>query len=471
MEPVEKRSKLDMSDVTRKKLDAVLQPITLSDDAVRNIIDIFSKHMELANNPDENTRKKSDLLMGNSFIRDLLDGTEQGEFLGLDLGGTNFRVVRVSFKDGEADTTTQYYTLLESVLCGPVAGVFDFIAESIQDFVNRHGLAKSDEKIPLGFTFSFPSLQVSLNQSVILHWTKTLRCPDGIGDDPVALLEAAIARKAKDLPVKIVAVMSDTVSTLMAGNYLDKKCRIGLILGTGCNAAFVEHISEIDKWTGDDKNPQHVIVNVELGSFGDSGCLDHHRTDYERELDKFSNHPSSFTFEKSCAGMYLGEFVRLVLVKLIQEGVLFGGKGGKLVEERWKFTTSHVTAIESDQGLSTANTMEVLNKFDLDTVATAEDIAVVREVAEVGSRRGAHWIAILMVALVNRVALPEVTIAIDGSLFERHPKYHNSMMEILDKFCPSSKVKLILAKDGSGQGGAFGAVSALRQAARGIRSA
>ena len=39
------------------------------------------------------------------------------------------------------------------------------------------------------------------------------------------------------------------------------------ILGTGCNAAFVEHISEIDKWTGDDKDPQHVSksVNDKLG--------------------------------------------------------------------------------------------------------------------------------------------------------------------------------------------------------------
>lgn len=465
------RLKTDLDKDVRQKLNAVLEPIVLTDDDVNKIMAIFSRHMELANSPDENHRKKSDLLMGNSFIRELLDGSEQGDFLGLDLGGTNFRVVSVSFKDGKAETTTQYYTLLESVLCGPVAGVFDFIAESLADFVSRYELGRSDKNIPLGFTFSFPSSQVSINQSVILHWTKTLRCPDGIGDDPVALLQAAIARKAKNLPVDIVAVMSDTVSTLMAGNYLDKNCRIGLILGTGCNAAFVEHISEIDKWTGDDKDPQHVIVNVELGSFGDSGCLDQFRTEYERELDKYSNHPSSFTFEKSCAGMYLGEFARLILVRLMKEGILLAGQGAELMEERWKFTTSHVTDIESDLGDSTMKTMEVLRKFNLASTATAQDIAIVREVVEVASRRGAYWIAILMAVLVNHVALPEVTIAIDGSLFERHPKYHDSMMEILNKFCPSSKVKLILTKDGSGQGGAFGAVSALRQAERQLCSA
>lgn len=48
---------------------------------------------------------------------------EQGDYLGLDLGGTNFRVVLVRFKDGEAETITKYYNLTEECLCGPAAGV------------------------------------------------------------------------------------------------------------------------------------------------------------------------------------------------------------------------------------------------------------------------------------------------------------------------------------------------------------
>ena len=52
--------------------------------------------------------------------------------------------------------------------------------------------------------------------------------------------------------------MSDTTSILLAGNYIDKKCRIGLIIGTGSNAAFVENLENIEKWTGDNKDPKHV---------------------------------------------------------------------------------------------------------------------------------------------------------------------------------------------------------------------
>ena len=116
----------------------------------------------------------------------------------------------------------------------------------------------------------------------------------------------------------MVVVMSDTTSTLMAGNYVDKKARIGLILGncgcvraclcvcvracvrgcmracvyvcvgvcvcvcvcvytrsvltgcfttvagTGCNAAFVENLDNIERWTGDRRDPQHVGRHLSL---------------------------------------------------------------------------------------------------------------------------------------------------------------------------------------------------------------
>lgn len=45
-----------------------------------------------------------------------------------------------------------------------------------------------------------------------------------------------------------------------------------------------------------------------------------------------------------------------------------------------------------------------------------------------------------MVVLLNHIELPEVTIAIDGSLYEHHPKYHKYMMEIIEKWRPQTKV-------------------------------
>lgn len=452
-----------------EKINVVLDPLTLTDEILEKHMAVFREQMQLANSPDENIRKKSNLLMMNTFLRMLLDGTEEGEYLGLDLGGTNFRVLLVRFKNGVAETSCNYYNLKEETLRGPAAGVFDFIAESIEDFLHTEKLDKSEQKIPLGFTFSFPSTQLALNKSILLTWTKTFTCPDGVGEDPVAMLEAAIERKAKNLPVNVVAVMSDTVSTLMAGNYYDKNCRIGMILGTGCNAAFVENISDIEKWTGDFEDPKHVIVNVELGSTGDNGCMDFYRSEFEKEVDKYSNHPGSFTFEKSFSGMYLGELVRLVLVRLVKDGLLFNGEAGTLVDARWKFTTEFVTNIEKD-GPDSKNIDAVLSIFGIShSFSTQEDRAIVKEVCDFISRRGAHIIAAAVAVIVNYIKLPEVTIGIDGSLYERHPKFHDNMMDIFTKFCPQTKVKLILVKEGSGEGAAFAAVSALRQLAKGLR--
>lgn len=49
--------------------------------------------------------------------------TENGTYLGMDLGGTNFRIVRVDMKDGVATTDTKYYDLSKELLSGPSDGV------------------------------------------------------------------------------------------------------------------------------------------------------------------------------------------------------------------------------------------------------------------------------------------------------------------------------------------------------------
>lgn len=46
-----------------------------------------------------------------------------------------------------------------------------------------------------GFTFSFPSDQKSLKNSILVTWTKSFKCPDGVGQDACVMLEEAIARR------------------------------------------------------------------------------------------------------------------------------------------------------------------------------------------------------------------------------------------------------------------------------------
>ena len=51
-------------------------------------------------------------------------------------------------------------------------------------------------------------------------------------------------------------------------------------------------------------------------------------------------------FEKMVSGMYMGELVRLILVKMAKEGLLFEGRITPELLTRGKFNTSDVSAIE-----------------------------------------------------------------------------------------------------------------------------
>lgn len=77
----------------------------------------------------------------------------------------------------------------------------------------------------------------------------------------------------------------------MASAYNDQNTRIGLILGTGSNACYVENLDNVKTWTEDRNDPNQVIINMEWGAFGDNGCLDFLLTDYDTEVDKTSLNP------------------------------------------------------------------------------------------------------------------------------------------------------------------------------------
>ena len=62
-----------------------------------------------------------------------------------------------------------------------------------------------------------------------------------------------------------MALVNDTVGTLMASAYNDQNTRIGLILGTGSNACYVEDLDNVDTWTEDRDDPKQVIINMEWG--------------------------------------------------------------------------------------------------------------------------------------------------------------------------------------------------------------
>lgn len=61
-----------------------------------------------------------------SFVRAVPNGTERGDFLALDLGGTNFRVLLIKLKGDVAEMTGKVYRIPEEIMRG-VGTVVHFI--------------------------------------------------------------------------------------------------------------------------------------------------------------------------------------------------------------------------------------------------------------------------------------------------------------------------------------------------------
>ena len=163
----------------------------------------------------------------------------------------------------------------------------------------------------------------------------------------MGLLKEAIARRG-DVKIDVAAILNDTTGCLMSCAWKNPKCRIGMIIGTGTNACYLEDIEAVGTWDGDYNEPKHVIINTEWGAFGNQGELDFILTKWDREVDRESINPGKQLFEKMISGMYMGEVVRQVLVDLIEEGLIFTNDKIDNLLEKGSFLTKYVSEVESD---------------------------------------------------------------------------------------------------------------------------
>ncbi|MCJ1435562.1 hypothetical protein MMC27_004936 [Xylographa pallens] len=130
----------------------------------------------------------------------------------------------------------------------------------------------------------------------------------------------------KGLPkLRIAAISNDAVATFLSLSYLTRatlqsKTAIGLILGTGCNAAVCLKLEALGSskrhsdWTVSDH--AILVVNTEWTLRGTTPALCEMNliTRWDKALDEESNSPGFQPFEYMTAGSYLGEVVRLILV-------------------------------------------------------------------------------------------------------------------------------------------------------------
>uniref|UniRef100_A0A8C3APU7 Hexokinase-2 n=1 Tax=Cyclopterus lumpus TaxID=8103 RepID=A0A8C3APU7_CYCLU len=425
---------------------------------------------EMARGLSKQTHEQASVKMLPTFVRDTPDGTEHGDFLALDLGGSSFRVLLVRVRSGKrhnVDMQHKIYSIPQETMQGTGEELFSHIVFCISDFLEHMGMAGAS--LPLGFTFSFPCHQSRLDQGILLNWTKGFKASGCEGQDVITLLKDAVHRR-REFDLSFVAVVNDTVGTMMTCSYEDPQCEVGLIVGTGTNACFMEEMQNIELVEG---NEGRMCVNMEWGAFGDNGVLDDFCTEFDHIVDNSSSNPGKQRYEKMISGMYLGEVVRNVLIDFTAKGLLFKGKLSERLKTQGIFETKFLSQIESDR-LAMRQVRSILQHLGL-TISTCDDSVLVKEVCSVVARRAAQLCGAGLAAVIDKIRENRnlnqlsITVGVDGTLYKTHPHFSSIMQDTLQDLAPQCQVTFQQSEDGSGKGAALITAVACRMKSEGQR--
>ncbi|NXB39539.1 HXK2 protein, partial [Eulacestoma nigropectus] len=443
----------------RRAVNEVLGPLRLSHADLEKVQALMRQEMERGLG--KHTNATASVRMLPTYVSHTPDGTEQGDFLALDLGGTNFRVLVVRVTEEGISMASEIYVIPAAIMRGTGEALFDHIIDCIVDFQTKQNLMT--QTLPLGFTFSFPCQQVGLDKALLLTWTKGFTASGCVGQDVVQLLREAAHRKQHS-GLQVVALLNDTVGTMMSCGYDDPKCEIGLIVGTGTNACYMEEMRNVGTVEGDEGR---MCINMEWGAFGDNGCLDHIFTHFDRVVDETTINPGKQRFEKLISGMYLGEIVRQILLVMTEKQLMFQGRASSKLQTRNIFQTKFLSTIELN-GLALRQIRTILNELELD--ASFEDSVLLREVCQAVSLRAAQLCAAGLAAVVEKMRENRgldrlsVSVGVDGTLYKLHPCFSHNLQKTLKDLAPNCDVSFHLSEDGSGKGAALVAAVASRTA-------
>ncbi|KAI3844849.1 hypothetical protein MKW92_048529 [Papaver armeniacum] len=398
----------------------------------------------------------SSLKMILSYVNSLPTGNEDGLFYALDLGGTNFRVLRVQLggrSERVVDTEFEQVSIPKQLMSGTSEELFDFIASGLSKFVEKESERfnfPSGEKREIGFTFSFPVKQTAIDSGILIKWTKGFAVSGTRGKDVVVCLNEAMERQGLDM--RVSALVNDSVGTLAGARYWDDNVMIAVILGTGTNASYVERMDAISKLQCQgDQVPisGSTIINTEWGAFSNGLPL----TDFDKDMDDASINPGEQIFEKTISGMYLGEIVRRVLVKMAEVGNL----------------TPDLCAMQQGNSSDLKSVGSILsNKFEVQTSLSTRRTVV--EVIDTIVKRGGRLAGAGIVGILQKMEQDSkgliygkrTVVAMDGGLYENYPQYREYLQDAVTELLGSDISKNVIiehSKDGSGIGAALLAAS------------
>ncbi|KAL3147780.1 hypothetical protein ABBQ32_002513 [Trebouxia sp. C0010 RCD-2024] len=413
--------------------------------------------------------RQSSLMMLPSMVDELPNGFESGDFFALDMGGTNFRTVYVKLADTHGDMDDlqmDEFPLGEDMHHLPGDKLFDFMAEKLVKFAERIGKKSESGQLPVvGFCFSFPLKQKSVNHGTLIKWNKGFTNSESVGEDPTDMLEAALARQG--MKSRVMSLVNDTVATLAACRYQDQDTMIGVILGTGSNGAYVERAEHVHNAAKKLPKGANMIVNCEWGNLTTDVMP---RIDEDKAIDAESVNPDNQHFEKMTAGLYMGEIARRIIQRLAEEGALFGRRVPAGLRTKNSLSTPQMSKIDHDTSTDLLITADILQKacgLAVDQI-TFHSTEVVQEICHLVGWRAGRLKAAAIAAVMRQLDREDGTrtvVGVDGGVFEHYGYYRDAikagLVDIMGKKAAEA-VEFRHVNDGSSLGAAYLAAAKIR---------
>ncbi|ODV83829.1 hypothetical protein CANARDRAFT_9119 [[Candida] arabinofermentans NRRL YB-2248] len=463
-----------------EEVDKLVDEFDVTAETLQAGVDLF---IELAQKGLSGDSDEHGLPMIPTYVTSIPDGSEKGVLLAADLGGTNFRVCSVTLNgDHTFNLIQQKSPIPIDLMSGTSDELFSYLASKVVAFVKEHHEEETkslDHKFKLGFTFSFPVDQTSLNSGSLMRWTKGFDIPDCVGKDVVALLQNHLDEQK--CPVQVSALANDTVGTLLARSYTGSNKEgttvIGCIFGTGTNGAYnekLENIKKLDPAVVESlkkKGVTHMVINTEWGSF-DNALKVLPTSKYDTIVDSLTSNKGFHMFEKRVSGMFLGEILRQILIDLHSRGLLLKQYSTydslpHRLRTPWDLSSEVLSLIEIDDSTKLKATELQLNQT-LRLPTTPEERLAIQKLTRAVSRRSAYLAAIPIAALLTLTESfkghhVEVDVGADGSVVEFYPGFRTMMRDAVALTQLGSKgerrLHINIAKDGSSVGAALCALS------------
>lgn len=440
-----------------------------------------------------------------SYSHQLPVGSESGQYLALDVGGSTLRVALVELR-GDVAEGKKRSEIVESrsfKIDKPIKDLegmafFEWMASRINETLSQ-GLKKEydpENPLSMALAWSFPIEQTSLGGGKLGPMGKGFLANKGLlGQDLGDVLRRAC--KTKGLNVVVEAIINDSSACLLSQAYAYPTTRFGLILGTGLNIAVYLPVNAIGRSKFGMRPPgwfdeaSHVIVNTELGMFG-HGILPWNK--WDRQVQAGHSRPNFQPLELLVSGMYLGEVARYTLIDAIETTGIFGGVVPSSLKTPYSLATETLSLVESDTSDSRSKAISIFSEAHPSVhTPTAADISALQSLASFISVRSSALVATCVYTLWDirlesqrelvaslptssdaaavaqaDVDMANTVVSFNGSVIENYPGYLASCQKYVDFLlqshgCPKeSTIELVPAKESSLLGAAVASACVVR---------